>query len=153
MSTVGGSIELRLTSDVSQKKTLDKLRIASHGKYIPTIRFSPDGKLLATGGSDGTIDLWDVSELASAAERFENQDRETAGNDDSKTSFIRTVSEPQLIRTIKAYTNPVAVLDSALNFSDRWTAACFFVLAETGSRKTLEAAQGTWQIRNGTRDR
>ena len=116
-STARASIELRLTSDVSQKKTLDKLRIASHGKYIPTIRFSPDGKLLATGGSDGTIDLWDVSELATAAERFENQDRETARNDDPTNSFIQTVPKPRRIRTIKAYTNPFPFLNSALNFS------------------------------------
>ncbi|MFK7820002.1 MAG: protein kinase [Planctomycetaceae bacterium] len=153
-STVGGSIELRLTSDVAERRTLDKLAISTHGKHIRTIRFSPDGKLIATGGSDGTIDLWDVSELATAAERFENQDRETSGAADSKRSLIQSVPRPRLIRTIKAYTTPVSILDSALNFSADGAQLVSLAYPRPGVAKLwkLDRDPGEYQVDNITDD-
>ena len=153
-STVGGSIELRLTADVAEKRTLDKLRISTHGKAIQTIRFSLNGRLLATGGGDGTIDLWDVSELATAAERFENQDRETSGADDSKESLIRSVPRPRLIRTIKAYTEPVSVLNSALNFSADGTQLVSLASPRPGVAKLwkLDRDKGEYKVDHITDD-
>jgi WD40 repeat protein len=36
-------------------------RYAGHTKGVPSIAFSPDGKLLATVSTDGTLALWPVS--------------------------------------------------------------------------------------------
>ena len=35
----------------------------SHGKQITALAFSPDAKVLASGGGDGSIELWNVAEL------------------------------------------------------------------------------------------
>jgi WD40 repeat protein len=36
------------------------LRIAGHKEMVYSIAFSPDGKILASGCEDGTIQLWEV---------------------------------------------------------------------------------------------
>jgi WD40 repeat protein len=34
--------------------------LAAHGNHIRTVKFSPTGKILATGGYDNTVKLWEV---------------------------------------------------------------------------------------------
>ncbi len=43
----------------------DRLIFASHGKGLRVIEFSADSNQMATGGSDGTIDLWDIRSVQS----------------------------------------------------------------------------------------
>jgi len=35
-------------------------RLPAHGKDIATVAFSPDGRRLATGSSDGWLEIWPV---------------------------------------------------------------------------------------------
>ena len=119
-STSSGTIELRHGSEVSEKRTVEKLTFSSHGKQIRTLRFSPDGRLLATGGDDGTIDLWDVSSVVAAVERIGLPDPKRTEENDSNVASISSLPQPRLIRTIKAlpqFGGSISNLDTALSFS------------------------------------
>ena len=143
-----GRVELRLTADVADKIIPGKLEVATHGKWIKTIRFSPDGKLLATGGDDGTIDLWDVSALANAAKQFETQFGATSEDGDSGRPSIQSVPLPRLIRTIKAHTNQISVLDSALGLSTDGTqiVALSFPLPGTARLWNLNKVRNEYEM-------
>src|SRR5207249_203032 len=45
--------------DLSSRRAVGALPV--HGGWARTLAFSPDGKLLASGGNDKTIQLWEVT--------------------------------------------------------------------------------------------
>jgi serine/threonine protein kinase/WD40 repeat protein len=150
----GGGIDLRLTSDVAEKRTHLKLSISSHGKQSATPRFSLDGKLLVTAGSDGTIDLWDVSALADAARRFDMQQQEPSEEGDSGEPSIESVPLPRLVRTIKGVTNRIFDPDTALGVSANGGQLVAFALPLSGTAKrwNLDNVGGKYEVDNITED-
>ncbi len=50
--------------DVETGLETGTLRLPGHTSAVQSVVYSPDGKMLASGGSDGTILLWDVSSRA-----------------------------------------------------------------------------------------
>ena len=131
-----GMLHLRL-----RRRPGTKLTISSHGRYLPELRFSPDGSRMAVGGIDGTIDLWDTSALMELSSRTEpkalasDESRGTASNaeqsaaqgprlapsahdgiDDAYASLPSSV-RPVLLRSIKAYPSEERAGVRALVFS------------------------------------
>ena len=82
-----------------------RIIFGTHGKQITAMTFSPDSQRLATGGSDGTLDIWDIQSepnaLASGVVR-ENVNQTSARL--APTAYVRA---PILARSIKATGGPV----------------------------------------------
>jgi WD40 repeat protein len=52
--------------DAATGKELHKLE--GHKNYVNTVAFTPDGKVLTTGSTDGTIRFWNTSDGAEQAD-------------------------------------------------------------------------------------
>ena len=67
VGTYTGEVYLRKISDPEQA-----VQVATHGKHIHSICFSPDSTIMATGGGDGTIDFWRTEESGAKLDRSFN---------------------------------------------------------------------------------
>ena len=94
-----GLVDIRLRSDLASK-----WRIGTSGKGIHAILFTPDGTTMATGASDGTIDLWDISAPQDSGPSAEPPSRA------KPATSTRTNRAPRLIRSIKAHLKSVQSL-------------------------------------------
>lgn len=155
IASASSGIELRRSSEVAEWRTLEKLTFSSHGKRIQTLRFSPDGRVLATGGDDGTIDLWDVSAVVAAVERMGLPDPQRTDSKDSNIASISALPKPSLIRTIKAFPQfggSISNLDTALSFSQ--DGSLLTALSSDGKAKLwdLTTVPGKYQMDQVTED-
>ncbi|MEO1618315.1 MAG: protein kinase, partial [Planctomycetota bacterium] len=153
-TVVGGGVDLRLTSDVAAKRTLRKLTFSSHGKLNTTPRFTPDGKLLVTIGTDGSIDLWDVSALADAAKRFDIQRQEPSEEGDAFEPSIESVTLPRLVRTIKGVPNQTSSTNAALGLSADGGQLVALASPSPGTAKRwdLDNIRGKYEVATITED-
>ena len=92
-----GIAQVRLLADSFREKWM----IGTYGEHVGALRFSPDGKTLATGGGNGIVDLWDVSRMHELAQQEEVPYK----------AF--TEEKPEFIRSIKAHLHPVKSLGFA----------------------------------------
>ena len=106
---IDGKIELRLSSDTSRRFVM-----GTHGKQITAIGYSADSLLLASGGGDGTIDIWDVSGLQAVRDDRETRAQvpsESAPGNTSTPAAGHVQNEdahaPQLIHQLKAHVDEV----------------------------------------------
>ena len=90
-----GIAQLRLLADSFREKWM----IGAYGNSLKALRFSSDGRTLATGGGNGMIDLWDVSKM-----------HELSQEEDVPFEAFTTFS-PKFIRSIKAHLHPVKSID------------------------------------------
>src|SRR5205085_114846 len=73
------------------KRRLDR---AGHGSEVVSVAISPDGALVATGGSDRTVRLWDratAKELRTISTGFNNPVGRVAFSPDGKLLAVSTV--------------------------------------------------------------
>ena len=91
-----GRLHFRLRHDPSKK-----LATSGHGRNLAIQRFSPDGSRLAVGGSDGTIDLWDTSEILELSNRKPNA--LASGASKRSASSLPQSASPRLLHTMKAH--------------------------------------------------
>ena len=63
---------IRLTSDNAEQKAAanksvegrETLTLKGHSWVVSSVSFSPDGKRIVSGSSDGTVKVWDARSLA-----------------------------------------------------------------------------------------
>ena len=110
---IDGKLELRRSSDTKRQ-----IVMGTHGKQITAIAFSADSSLMASGGGDGTIDIWNVSNLQAVGENHEPKTLASGistGNDLSKgRSSSRVQNEigaaPELVHQLKAHVDDIRSL-------------------------------------------
>ncbi|MEO1525494.1 MAG: hypothetical protein AAFX06_08655, partial [Planctomycetota bacterium] len=148
-STSSGSVDLRLRSEISEKRTQEQLTFSSHGKQIQTLRFSRDGTVLATSGDDGTIDLWDVSAVVAAVERMGLSNQKQDEEKELNVASISSLPKPRLMRTIKAFPQfggSISNLDTALSFSHDGSLLTALSSQEKVKLWDLQNVPGQYQI-------
>ena len=105
-------------------------------------------------GSDGTLDLWDVSALADAARRFEIQKQERSEEGDAVEPSIESVPLPRLVRTIKNVTNQVLDPNKPLGVSADGGQLVALALPSPGTAKRwdLDNVRGKYEVANIAED-
>ncbi|MEO1528123.1 MAG: protein kinase [Planctomycetota bacterium] len=145
-STSARGVQFRFVSEVLKERMAEILTIPTYGDTSSMIRFSLDGRRLAIAGSQGTIDVWDISGVANAAERRAAQVSDSPEVNVSKDASISSAIQPRLIRSIKAYTNGVSTLDAALNFSPDGSLLALRDLRGNASLWGVESARGKYEV-------
>ncbi len=124
----------------------EKNRLEGHNSHVLTVKFSPDGKALASGSSDNTIKLWNAEngreiislrghEAISSVD-FSPDGAILASGSDDNTVKLWNIKDGSIIKTLKGHSHNVL----SVNFSPNGK-----ILASGGFDKTIKL----WDIKDG----
>ena len=101
---LSGKIHLHHKSRPAQR-----ISFGSHGTMIDALTFSADSKILAAGGRDGTIDLWEIqAEPKRPAATDSDDDRSARPRPAAPAQEL--LMSPTLVRSIKAHIEAVQTI-------------------------------------------
>jgi THO complex subunit 3 len=100
-----GNVEVYRFTCTAEKYKLHRVYLApGHTSSIPAIDLSKDGQLLATGGSDALVCVWDIQEMIclSVIDRFKKPLRSVSFSYDRKL-LASAASEVDTIDIVRAH--------------------------------------------------
>ena len=99
----GGDVYVRLTNNPDSALVLN----APHVEGVSSLMFSHDSRLLAVGDHDGTVSIWDISEVYN----LENQNkRADVRSSDDELPIVRRAETSKIVRSLKGHLRDVSTV-------------------------------------------
>ena len=141
-----GMVHVRLRSNL-----VEKLVIGMHGGSVKALSFSPSGTELAAGGSDGSIDIWDITALhelsqlpGPKAQAAQPSGGSGHGSDVTRPRLAPSAHTPRLLRTIKAHLHAIR----SLTFSSDGAILASFDSDGVSKRWNWHRVDGRYEVKN-----